>query len=203
MNEKTKTRSVPVRKRVKTTCSFCGKEYSIKHSHFQRKYKNYFCSRLCCQKNTKGRKLTPEHKIKLSEANKGRRPYQMTDKIRDKIRKTLTGRKMSLEALKKLSEGRKGEKSHFWKGGITKKSVIIRNSLEYKLWREAVFERDNFTCVWCGIKSGKGIAVILNADHIKPFAHYPELRFAIDNGRTLCRECHKTTDTFAGKSKGK
>lgn len=35
--------------------------------------------------------------------------------------------------------------------------------------------------------------VVLQADHIKPFA------FAIDNGRTLCVACHKTTDTFGGK----
>lgn len=99
----------------------------------------------------------------------------------------------------KMSKSKKGSKSPTWKGGICSLNQIIRGSLEYRLWREAVFKRDNWTCVWCGDnKSGK-----LNADHIKPFAHYPELRFAIDNGRTLCVPCHKTTDTYAGKSKKK
>lgn len=89
-----------------------------------------------------------------------------------------------------------GSKNHAWKGGVVPEHKKIRNSTEYKLWRESVFVRDNFTCVWCGEKG-----CILNADHIKPFAKYPALRFAIDNGRTLCVPCHKKTDTFGNKSK--
>lgn len=79
---------------------------------------------------------------------------------------------------------------------ITPENKKIRQSFEYKLWRKAVFEKDNYTCIWCGVKNGNGKNIILHADHIKPFALYPELRFAIDNGRTLCRECHKKTDTY-------
>ena len=68
-----------------------------------------------------------------------------------------------------------------------------------RLWRKSVFERDNYTCVWCGAKNGNGKAIILQADHIKPFADYPELRFAIDNGRTLCIDCHKKTNDYGWK----
>lgn len=64
--------------------------------------------------------------------------------------------------------------------------------MDYKLWREAVFKRDNYTCRFCKRPKGGN----LQADHIKPFAIYPELRLSIDNGRTLCGECHKKTDTF-------
>ncbi len=94
------------------------------------------------------------------------------------------------EVRMKLSQSHKGAKSYLWKGGITPINQSIRSSLEYRLWREAVFARDNWTCVWCGQRSGNGIKIILNADHIQKFAYFPELRFAIDNGRTLCKECH-------------
>jgi len=82
-----------------------------------------------------------------------------------------------------------------WKGGKMKdypELDRLRKSKEYKIWRKAVFERDNYTCVFCGDDKGGN----LQADHIKPFALFPELRFAIDNGRTLCRDCHKKTDTY-------
>lgn len=105
-----------------------------------------------------------------------------------KVILTPTQRNKIREAqLKRVREG----KHNLWKGGITPINRLIRSSAEYKLWRKSVFERDNWTCLWCKKRGGR-----LEADHIKPFAYFPELRFAIDNGRTLCHECHLTTDTY-------
>lgn len=91
---------------------------------------------------------------------------------------------------------RRGADNPAWKGGVTPENTKIRHSVEYRLWREAVFARDNFTCLECGVRGGE-----LNADHVKPFALYPELRFAIDNGRTLCVPCHRLTPTWGYKLK--
>lgn len=89
----------------------------------------------------------------------------------------------------------KGAKSHLWEGGKTAYSKIIRTSAAYRDWRMAVFERDRFRCVDCGSNTH------LQADHIKPLAHYPELAYQVENGRTLCRPCHKLTDTWAWKGR--
>ena len=105
------------------------------------------------------------------------------------------GKKHSDVTRLKMSKSQSGEKGSGWKGGITPINYKIRNSLEYRLWREAVFKRDNYICIWCGDRKGGN----LQADHIKRFSLYPELRFAIDNGRTLCVPCHKTTDTYGTK----
>jgi len=107
--------------------------------------------------------------------------YRATEETKNKISINRTGKCL-------------GKDNPAWKGGITPINMLIRSSREYNLWRKSVFERDNYTCIWCGRRGIK-----LHADHIKPFAQYPELRFAIDNGRTLCIECHRKTDTFAGK----
>lgn len=90
-----------------------------------------------------------------------------------------------------------GDKNPAWKGGITPKNKKIRNSSKYDKWRESVFKRDNYTCQICFIKGVK-----LNADHIMPFSLFPQLRFKKSNGRTLCVECHRNTDTFGGRVYG-
>lgn len=112
------------------------------------------------------------------------------------------------EVRTKISEGMKGksrawligrytgDKCVFWKGGVSSKNVLIRSSYQYADWRKSVFERDNYTCQICNARGVK-----LHADHIKPFAYFPELRFDITNGRTLCVPCHKETDTYLQKSK--
>ena len=142
----------------------------------------------------KGQKLTEEHKKKISSALKGNKNGVFGKGVKkpkhsDEWKKEAS-RRMVLENRKRIKEG----KHNLGKGGKTKETLRLRSSLEYKMWRYAVFTRDNFTCIWCGQRGG-----VLNADHIKPWALYPELRFAIDNGRTLCVPCHRTTDTFCGR----
>ena len=79
-----------------------------------------------------------------------------------------------------------GKNNPNWRGGTTPENIKIRTSIEYRLWREAIFARDNWICQKTGIKGGK-----LNPHHIKNFSKYPELRFAIDNGITLSEKAHK------------
>jgi hypothetical protein len=134
----------------------------------------------------KGRVLTEEHKIKISIANKGN--------------KNSLGYKFSEEIRRKKSESLKGDKSNLWRGGVSPKNLLAKASIDYKLWREKVFERDNYTCQKCGARSGNGYTVYLNAHHIKPFFLYKELRFLVSNGITLCEKCHRKTDTFGTKA---
>lgn len=95
----------------------------------------------------------------------------------------------------------KGERNPSWKGGVTTENELIRRSGKMYAWRKAVFERDNYTCQECEIKSAKGVKAFLHADHIQPFAYFPELRFELSNGRTLCSECHLKTPTWGERAK--
>ena len=149
-----------------------------------------------------GRKHSKEHIAKIAKALTG---YKKTDEHRNNISIALKGKKNSLGCKRSL-EFRK-HLSEYWTDNPNHNLRIdgkgaerngerqkIMSRLEYRLWREAVFERDNYTCVFCGQIGGQ-----LHADHIKPYRKFPELMFDINNGRTLCIECHKTTDTYAWK----
>jgi hypothetical protein len=51
-------------------------------------------------------------------------------------------------------------------------------------WKASVKERDGFKCQKCGTEDR------LDCHHIKPWKTYPDLRFEISNGITLCKVCH-------------
>lgn len=122
--------------------------------------------------------------------------YKQSDSHKEKLSKIAKGRHFSERTRIKLSKSHKGKNSYNWKGGITQEHKTIRRSVEYRLWREAVFERDNWTCQKCKIRSGK----LLHPHHILNFAEYPEVRFAIDNGITLHESCHRKFHKLYGRT---
>jgi hypothetical protein len=89
-----------------------------------------------------------------------------------------------------------GKNHYCWKGGISPRERMVRNSLEMKVVCADSKERDNYTCQMpgCGIRGGE-----LNTHHIKSFREFPKLRFEISNLITLCVDCHNLTK--GGKEK--
>jgi hypothetical protein len=87
----------------------------------------------------------------------------------------------------KISASLQGIEQKEWEEFKENANSLIRKSCQYIEWRDNVYKRDNYICQKCKDKS----KTYFHAHHIKSFAKYPELRFDINNGITLCVECHK------------
>lgn len=81
---------------------------------------------------------------------------------------------------------RVGENAPAFKDGKSLERERARHSTDIKKWRFAVFSRDEFTCQHCKKKSERDI----HAHHIKEWHLYPNDRFDVNNGITLCVHCH-------------
>ena len=162
------------------TCPICKKDFrAVKDTE---KRKQIYCSRACWQKS----RGNPIIEIIC--------PICGTGFYNRNGRKKYCSHKCYSKALESIKTG---ENSHFWRGGKTKESKRIKTTAEYKKWRAAVFSRDLYKCVKCGSKEN------IEAHHIKEQSKYPELRFDINNGMTLCHICHKQTDNYGIKAKTK
>lgn len=192
--------------RPMASCKECGKQFK---GH--RADPNKFCSLSCRSTHTYKANVA---KGVMKHFSNGHKPHNLgkswSEETRKKISISHLGKphprtEQQIINLSKARKGKpimglRGEKHWNWQGGKTKEGVKIRESLEYTIWRRKVFERDNYTCQDCGSKCGNGKAIKLQADHIKSFAHHPELRLDIDNGRTLCEPCHRKTPTYGRRS---
>ena len=93
----------------------------------------------------------------------------------------------TLKSKEKQSKSQSGSKNPMWRGGVSDKITEIRRSPKMKKWCRTIFERDNFQCKICGNNKD------LNAHHIYPIGYFPDLILEINNGITLCKECHYKT----------
>lgn len=202
--------------RMQQSCRACGSTFEVRPNEVGRIVTcSKACSLLYRSMNFSGRKITWTDKI--SAALKGRKcEWTRTPEYREAMSKVMRGKpgpipkgsklpqawrqkmsdahkghhrggwKLSVKTRQLMSDSRKGERSHFWRGGITPENRLIRTTAEYGAWRESVFGRDDYACQICG-KRG----VVLHAHHIRPFAEFPDLRFEVSNGQTLCLPCHR------------
>lgn len=188
-----------MRKKIITIARTCKHEFMIYPGDLKRG-KDNFCSRKCYYKSTKGRQVVPHGTAPWNKGKKGVytketiNNMRMTRKGKNTGEKhPMWGRKLSLEERIKLSLAH--QKVDVWIGFTTTERKRDMRTRRYIDWRISVFERDNYTCQECGIRGGT-----LNADHIKPYVAYPEVRYDINNGRTLCVDCHRKTSTWGFKN---
>jgi hypothetical protein len=167
-------------------------------------------------KSNLGRHLSEKHKQHIKEANIriGRKfPNWLGKHHSDETKRKMSLRVFTPQHRQQLSIAGVGRvcseatklklRKAALKHGLTPLHKLIRQSAEYAKWRKGVFEHDDYRCFDCGARSEAGERVVLNADHIYPFALYPRLRFMPENGRTLCVPCHRATNTYGNHCKGR
>jgi hypothetical protein len=140
--------------------------------------------RIASMTGKKRKPLTEEVKTKISKALVGRK---IPDDIKEKVRLKVVGRKLSPTARKNIGLGKIREKNPNWKGGVDKDKRKMKTA-EYRKWRHDVFCRDWFVCHMplCDEPGNR-----IEAHHIKTYKEFPELKLDVNNGITLCKECHK------------
>jgi hypothetical protein len=131
--------------------------------------------------------------------------------------KKLKGRKFTQGHKKNLSLAKGGSGIPHENDNL---AYSIRHLFEYIQWRTQVFKQDNFTCQECG-----QVGHQLEAHHIKGFSKllskflnkYSQFNptkdketllklalnykpfWKLNNGQTLCKDCHKITDNYRNK----
>lgn len=194
----TKERAIINRKR----CERCGEPVHTKGMQVR------FCSKVCAHAASRGRTLPTEQRAKIAESNRQTknappddtrtceacgasfccRPHSTRRFCCHKCCFTKRPRR-TMESRRALSERYKGEGNPAWKGGVTPASQRDRQSIEYTEWRKAVYWRDQYCCVDCGVRGCRRHPIV--AHHVVPWAESIDLRFTVSNGVTLCQPCHR------------
>ncbi len=192
-------------------CQICGfetyshlqshltRKHGIKPKDYERKFPGfYWCSEEFKKKMSVIRKNnanTPQAlraKRANGKANKGKK---RTEEFKFKrglqfsgVNNPFYGRSHSYETKVRLSCHFQGILEEDFAGFTKAENYRKTKSGAFKTWRRLVFERDNYTCLFCGKRGGP-----LEPHHIIPRREDISKIYQISNGATLCKPCHKKT----------
>ncbi|QDY32663.1 HNH endonuclease [Clostridium sporogenes] len=180
--------------KIKVQCDICGKEIKKTPSQIKRSKFNY-CSAKC------------KHKGQSFVIQGENHPkYSQTEVRCDVCGKIFTRNISEIEKYKHnycsnkcrykgFSKHYSGENSPNYDHNKDEMDRIRNRNIEgYEEWRNNVFKKDDYTCQCCGDNKGGN----LNAHHIFNYMEHKELRTNIENGITLCDNCHKAFHDIYG-----
>lgn len=169
--------------RYTTKCNECNKDFDVQY--YRRKTVKY-CSQIC--KHIDQLNKSPWNKGKKNNGLK----RIVSDITKEKMRLINIGKKhteQTKEKLRIINLGKKsGKESVHW---IIDRTKLRKSDREYKDgqyrdWMLAVKNRDGWKCKI----SNNECKGRLESHHILPWKDYPELRYQINNGITLCIKHH-------------
>ena len=178
----------PLYNRIVIKCDYCHKDFEIIPSRYDRA-ENHFCWRECKDNYWSENVKTGENHprwvekfiIQCSQCGEDLEP--MTQYQIDQYEHHFCCTECRNEW---ISENLSGENSPNYNPDLTDEERFAnRDYPKYKQWRNEVYKRDYYTCQCCG-KHGSDI----EAHHINGHNWDKEHRTDIDNGITLCTDCH-------------
>jgi len=207
-------------------CANCGKPFHLKPSHLlDKNFCSWGCKEDYILKNGVSditRKRMSESAIRkfkehpeLVESNRQKHigKKQSKETIAKRVLKN-TGKKRTPEQIADIKKRlKRGADNHFWKGGVSTLKHLVDECDISKNWKRAILKRDNFTCQWCGqygerlevhhkITFSSLLHTIIKENPGKGKYELFEIckkdsrLWDMDNGITLCRSCHKKTDSY-------
>lgn len=165
---------------VKVECSTCSKIFNRKPG--QLKYKKYYCSKKCYMNAKERTEINGKIEISCSYCGNKFKIYRSKKELVKDIYCSMKCRNIHQGLLYR------GANHPSFNPDLTEEERITnRKYTDYYLWRNKVYERDNYTCQ-CGEDSKGGNLV---AHHILSYRSNKKAQILLDNGITLCKKCHK------------
>ena len=175
-----------IKQLIISNCKICEKQFARESWR-----KQFYCSMKCKGIASRGKKLC-DFECRFCKKTSKVWPYQLRTKV-------YCSRLCKGESMKgsvgywngKVRESMLGEKNH---GYVKDRSKLQRyndankdrRSYAYNNWRKNVWLRDNYKCRISNSECSGRIEV----HHILSYADFPELRYEVNNGITLCRAHH-------------
>lgn len=150
-------------------CPVCGKPFTVHKSQIERG-QGIYCSVSCARS---GSPTHPKTRATVHCKTCGK-PFE---KHLAEIKKNVGDANFCSPEC--WYEHNQGENHYGWEGGQHE-----RVNPDYLKWRGAVIERDGGFCRLCHSTDK------LEVHHIKRFATHPDVRWDVENGLTLCHDCH-------------